>query len=306
MTALYIDPELQGLLEHAPIRPQLSHATLQQLRASTDLRDFEHHFPQALPAICHDIDGPAGVLQIYEYRPSQAPDTTAALLWMHGGGYVMGHGNDAWFGALFSELAGVRVFSVNYRLAPEHPFPAALNDSQCALQWLVEHSANFGIDTARIAIGGASAGAGLAAALALHNRDIAGPSIAFQLLLYPMLDHLHDNPAAFTDVPRWPRATSLQAWEMYLGGTAASPHSVPAMATDLAGLPPAYLCIGEADIFLDEVCTYAKRLQVAGITQKCQTYPGMFHAGESLGYGTSIGRQMSHDYANALADALLT
>lgn len=294
------------MLEQAPMRPLLSHATLAQLRVSADVRDSKHYFPQALPAICHNIDGPAGTLDIYEYRPSQAPDAEAALLWMHGGGYVMGHGNDEWFGALFAEMAGVRVYSVNYRLAPEHPFPAALDDSQVALQWLVEHSAKFGLDPARVAIGGASAGAGLAASLALHNRDLAGPAVAFQLLLYPMLDHLHDNPAAYNDVPRWPRTTSLRAWQMYLGSTTASAYSVPAIATDLAGLPPAYLCIGEADIFLDEVCAYAKRLRDAGVVQKCQTYPGMFHAGESLGYGTSIGRQMSDDYVNALVSALLS
>lgn len=306
MTAPYIHPELQCLLEQAPIRPLLTHTTLAQLRVPTDVRDSTVYFPQALPAICHNIDGPGGSLEIYEYRPSQAPESEAALLWIHGGGYVMGHGKDDWFGALFAEMAGVRVFSVNYRLAPEHPFPAALDDSQIALHWLVEHSTKLGLDAARVAIGGASAGAGLAAALAIHNRDVAGPAVAFQLLLYPMLDHLHDNPAAYKEVPRWPRATSLKAWEMYLGATDATAYSVPAMASDLAGLPPAYLCIGEADIFLDEVCAYAKRLQDAGVVQTCQTYPGMFHAGESLGYGTSVGRQMSHDYVNALIGALLS
>lgn len=304
MTAPYVHPKLQHILDDAPPRPLLSYETLSEIRETGLVIDPESFFPKALPPNCHKIDGPAGLVEVYEFRPSHDPKSEAALLWMHGGGYVAGHGNDPWFGALFAERAGVRVFSVHYRLAPEHPFPAALDDSWAALNWLATQSETLEIDLARLAIGGASAGGGLAAGLAIHNRDQKGPSLAFQLLLYPMLDHLHDNPAGHVDVPRWPRANSMQAWEMYLGGSAPKPSSVAAIATDLSGLPPAFLTIGEADLFLDDVRTYAMRLADSGVALDLKSYPGVFHAAEMQGYGTSIGRQMTDDYVKALAVAL--
>lgn len=303
MPTPFIHPDLQSLAGDTPARPPLSRQTLGHYRIAFG-PDPLGHFPAARPPVLHTMAGPGGPLAIYEFRPSGAPESRAALLWMHGGGYVAGHGKDLWFGSLFAERAGVRVFSVDYRLAPEHPFPAARDDCWAALNWLAAEAAGLGIDPARIAIGGASAGGGLAAALAIHNRDRQGPAVAFQLLLYPMLDHRHDNPAGHMKVPRWPRANSLSAWKMYLGGTEPGPTSVPAVAPDLAGLPPAFLTIGEADLFLDDVRTYAARLSAAGVAAELRSYPGVFHSGEAQGYATPVGQKMSGDYVAALARAL--
>lgn len=262
------------------------------------------YFPNATDPVLHQIPGPGGPLDIYEFKPSKYRPDGPALLWIHGGGYITGHGQDRWFGALFAELAGVSVFSVDYRLAPEHPFPAARDDGLAALNWLSDNSAALRIDPKRLAIGGGSAGAGIAAGLALHIRNISGPELAFQLLLYPMLDNQHATPSGYLDVPRWTRTISLTAWEMYLGGQLPEPTSVPANADELRGLPPTYLCIGEADIFLDETRNYAERLKLAKVPCELCTYRGVFHAAEMLGYGTEIGHRMTNDYVNALKNAL--
>jgi len=166
----------------------------------------------------------------------------AGLLWIHGGGYIVGSAEDN-RALTIAEQLDCTVFSVDYRLAPENPFPAGLEDCHQALLWIYKHAGELGIDARRVSIGGASAGGGLAAALALLNRDQGGPEVVMQLLLYPMIDNLHDTPSGrITNHPAWNRRTSLNAWEMYLDGVPeekASPYASVARATDLAGLPPA-------------------------------------------------------------------
>lgn len=284
----------------------LSLATLAEFRQLSTLIDHTQHFPNSVDPVCHRIDSAGQVLEIYEFKPSHTPDTDAALLWLHGGGYISGHGQDLWFGALFAERAGVRVFSVHYRLAPEFPFPAARDDAWNALKWLAAESDSLGVNPARISLGGASAGAGLTAGLAIYNRDQSGPAVAFQLLLYPMLDHQHDTPSGRLSVPFWTRSNSLAAWDMYLNSKPPEASSVPATTTDLTDLPPTFLTVGEADIFLDEVCVFAKQLSQSGVQSTLLTYPGVFHAAERQGYATPIGRQMVNDYVNALVNALGT
>ena len=304
MTDIYIDPDLKPLLDANPPRPPLSLDTLAQFRQSAVDVPVRETFPTAVAPERHQIEGPGGALDIYQFTPSTVSSTTPALLWLHGGGYIMGEAEDLWFGALFAENANVRVFSVDYRLAPEHPFPAARDDAFTALRWLHRESATLNVLPDRIAIGGASAGAGLAAALALFNRDQAGPSLAFQLLLYPMLDHLHNTPSGNMPVPVWTRDTSLAAWDMYLGGAQPTTTSVPATEENLSNLPPAFLSIGETDLFLDETRDYAARLTAAGISAELKTYPGVYHAAERHGYHTKIGRQMTDDYVAALVAAI--
>lgn len=299
-----IDPDLQSVLDEAPPRQPLTRDSIKLFRETMVAVDAREFFPRATDPVCHVIETPQGPLDVYEFRPSSSKDCDAALLWLHGGGYVAGHGNDAWFGTLFAECAGVRVFSVDYRLAPEHPFPAARDDAWCALSWLAAQSTALGINPKRLAIGGQSAGGGLAAALAIYNRDRSGPAVAFQLLLYPMLDHLHDTESGRMTVPRWPLENSLAAWDMYLNGQQPQPDSVPATAKNLSGLPPAFLSIGEADIFLDEIRIYAQRLQQSNVQAKLRTYPGVYHAAEIQGYATPVGRKMTDDYIAALTEAL--
>lgn len=304
MTIPEIDPELEPILEAFPARVDLHADRITEFRSVKFPPDTNAFFPNAQPPKYHNIKTPDGMLEIYEFQPSRHPKTSKALLWVHGGGYVTGHGNDVWFGALFAEQADMRVFSVHYRLAPEHPYPAALQDCFAALNWLSNQSSVLGIDRDHISIGGASAGGGLAAALAIFNRNQQGPDIKFQLLLYPMLDNRHDNPAGYMKVPRWPRQNSLTAWDMYLGGSEPVATSVPNLETNFDGLPPAFLTVGEADLFLDDVRAYAAKLESAAVPVELRTYPGVFHAAEMFGYHTQIGRQMTNDYVAALKSAL--
>ncbi len=213
-----------------------------------------------------------------------------------------------WFGPMFEERTGFTVVSVAYRLAPEHPFPAALHDAYAALGWVFGTGADvLGLDTTRVAIGGASAGGGLAAGLALFNRDRGGPPIGLQLLLYPMLDNLHDTASGWIeDHPVWCRADSLAAWEMYLSGKpaiAASCYAAASRAADCRELPPVFIAVGEVDLFLDENRDYAQRLLASGVACNFRTYPGMYHGGEVAGIETEIGRSMTQDYVAALRHA---
>jgi acetyl esterase/lipase len=207
---------------------------------------------------------------------AQAP----ALLWIHGGGYVIGKAaQDDALCRRFARDLGAVVASVDYRLAPEHPYPAPLEDCYSALQWLVRLPA---VDPARVAIGGASAGGGLAAALALLTRDRGEIPLAAQLLVYPMLDdrtvgkHL-DNPG----LRLWNQSSNKFGWSSYLGG--ADPEvAVPARRDDLSGLQPAWLGVGTFDLFHDEDLAYAERLKAAGVPCEVEVVPGAFHGFDGI------------------------
>jgi acetyl esterase/lipase len=209
------------------------------------------------------------------YRPAGTTAATPALLWIHGGGYVLGTAaQDDLLCRRFVKTLGISVASVDYRLAPEYPYPAPLEDCYTALTWLAGLP---GVDGDRIAIGGASAGGGLAAALALLARDRAELTPVFQVLVYPMLDdrsvgrHL-DNPGHRL----WNATSNRFGWKCYLGG--ADPEAaVPGRRTDLAGLPPAWLGVGTLDLFHDEDLDYAARLQAAGVPCEVHVVPGAFH-----------------------------
>lgn len=218
------------------------------------------------------------------YRPKSAGMPAPALLWMHGGGYLMGRPEqDDGSCAQFVHEAGITVVSVEYRCAPKHPFPAALDDCYSALRWMALNPQNLNIDPQRIAVGGNSAGGGLAAALAqlAHDRKEVRP--VFQLLVYPMLD---DRTVLRTDIDdsnnvTWTQGSNRFGWEAYLGrecGADELPaYSVPARRADLAGLPPAWIGVGDLDIFHDEDVTYAKRLKECGVECELDVVPGAFH-----------------------------
>jgi acetyl esterase/lipase len=237
------------------------------------------------------------------------PDSSvgAGVLWVHGGGYIFGSAEDDRARVIAEELA-CTVVSVDYRLAPEHPFPAGIEDCYASLVWMVENAAELKIDPARVAIGGASAGAGMAAGLAHFNRDRGGPQLAFQLLLYPMLDNLHDTASGqYVNHPVWNQQTSFNAWEMYLNGSPgveASPYAAATRAADLAGLPPAYICVGAEDLFRDESIDYARRLIAAGVPSELAVFPGLFHAAETFVPGARISQRVQQSFLRALADTL--
>ena len=256
-----------------------------------------------------EIATPDGTVPIVRYQPA-APDPRPALLWFHGGCYVFGTARDDEHGNAFAARAGCAVISADYRLAPEFTYRESVADAFAALRWLADHAEELGVDPERIAIGGASAGGGLAAGLALYNRDHGGPPVAFQLLIYPMLDDTHDTPSGHevADSRVWHRAVSLKAWRMYLGegyGTErVSPYAAAARATDLSGLPPAFVTVGARDLFRDEAIDYARRLMAAGVSTELTVYPGMNHLGELLVPQAAVSRRMRGAYLDAVKRAL--
>ncbi|MEE3848985.1 alpha/beta hydrolase [Gordonia sp. LSe1-13] len=211
------------------------------------------------------------------FRPAGAAADVPVLLWIHGGGYVFGKAQqDDEMCRRFSTDLGAVVVSVDYRLAPEHPFPAALDDCHEALGIARELA---GVDLSRIAIGGASAGGGLAAQLALRVRDLGEQAPVLQLLVYPMLDDRtgSDGPADNESRFRvWNSSSNRYGWTSYLGD--AVPEVVaPARRDDLADLPPAWIGVGDLDLFYDEDLAYAEQLRAAGVTCDVEVINGAFH-----------------------------
>lgn len=233
------------------------------------------------------LDGDPDV-QVRLYKPEGMAAGSPALYWIHGGGMVLGSVEMNDFDcAVRAADFGCLVASVEYRLAPEHPYPAPMHDCFAGLSWLAVSAGDLGVDTDRIAIGGASAGGGLAAGLALMARDRGGPAICFQLLVYPMLDHRNDQPSTrvITDPRVWNRDANRAGWDAYLGAidrSSVPPYASPAVAEDLSGLPPAHINVGQFDLFLDEDIAYAQSLLGAGVPCELHVYPGAFHGSNSF------------------------
>jgi acetyl esterase/lipase len=223
-------------------------------------------------------------LRLRVYKPKSVNAPTPVLVWIHGGGYLIGRPEqDDYSCAQYVHELGITVVSVDYRLAPKHPFPAGLDDCYSTLKWLASHSQQLGIDSKRIAIGGKSAGGGLAAALAQLAQDRKEIELAFQLLIYPMLD---DRTVLRTEIDdsnniTWNHTSNRFGWESYLGqrcGAENVPaYSVPARRTDLSGLPPAWIGVGGLDIFHDEDVAYAQRLKECGVECNLEVIQGAFH-----------------------------
>ncbi|MGV9273951.1 alpha/beta hydrolase [Streptomyces griseosporeus] len=217
------------------------------------------------------------------YRPERG--ARGALVWLHGGGWVMGDlDTDRRWAARIAAASGAVVISVGFRLAPEHPFPAAFDDAYAVLAWVAEHAAELGVDPGRIAVGGHSAGANLAAAIALRARDEQGPQVCFQLLNEPILDDRHDTWSArnFTATPWNNRAVRIAAYRHYLGSRPATPYAAPARAADLTGLPAAYVATAEFDPNRDEGIAYAQRLLQSGVSVELRQWPGTFHGSQAI------------------------
>ncbi|GMU40051.1 MAG: esterase [Chloroflexota bacterium] len=235
------------------------------------------------------------------------------FLWIHGGGMIGGtvESTDAYC-ARIAEEAGAVVASVDYRLAPEHPYPAPLEDCYSALHWFASAAADLGVERSRIAIGGASAGAGLAAGLALLARDRGQITVGYQHLVYPMLDdrNITASSHAVLDTRVWCRASNIVGWSAYLGGRAGEPgveaYAAPARATDLTGLPPAYICVGSLDLFLDEDIAYARALLEAGVPAELHVYPGAFHGSVNTVPHSPLSRRWRDDEVASIRRALGT
>nr|WP_077104574.1 alpha/beta hydrolase [Mycobacterium terramassiliense] len=223
----------------------------------------------------------------------------AAIYDVHGGGFVVGdlEMNHRANVVLARELKVV-VVSVDYRLAPENPYPKPLEDVYAGLVWAATHSDELGVDARRIVIHGASAGGGLCAGLALLARDRGGPEIAFQFLNVPELDDrlMTQSMIAFTETPLWNRPLAVNSWDHYLGAGRAGGQDVPiyaapARATDLTGLPPAYISVMEFDPLRDEGIAYAQALLAAGVSVELHLFPGTFHGSGLVEYAAISQRE---------------
>lgn len=239
--------------------------------------------------------------------PNRDDTPMPALMWLHGGGFVLGNATESLpFLDEIVRATGAMCLSVGYRLAPEAPFPAALEDAAAALDWLCRQAAGLGVDPARIAIGGQSAGGALAAGLALSHRDRGGPPLCLQLLDNPVTD---DRLATASirqgdATPMWDKHCATLSWRAYLGGaTDVSPYAAPARAEDLTTLPPAYVSLAQHDPLRDEGLEYGRRLAEAGIPTEMQLYPGTFHASASLMPGAAVSRRQGEDLRQALKRA---
>ncbi|MEZ4658078.1 MAG: alpha/beta hydrolase [Caldilineaceae bacterium] len=267
---------------------------------------------EGVTSVDHHVPGPPGDpdVMVRVYRPEGA-GTLPGLLWIHGGGYVLGdiEGDDAKARTLAKNVNCV-VVSVEYRLAPEHPFPAPVEDCYAALKWLATNASDLGVNGERIAIGGASAGGGLTAGLALLARDRAEVNVCFQLPIYPMIDNTNTTASshAITEPRVWNRQSNLLAWEAYVGDgwhtEEVSPYAAATRAADLSGLPPAYIPVGELDLFLDENIAYAQRLLQAGVPAELHVYRGCYHGSDVFVPDADASQRFTTGCEQALMRAL--
>jgi acetyl esterase/lipase len=282
----------------ANVAPELRHPLLylpMSLRSERGLRIGRRMMAAAAGRVADGVrvrservpgaDGRPDV-RVLVYERADRARPSGALLWIHGGGLVMGtpeQGHELC--SRFAAELGIAVVSVDYRLAPEHPFPAALDDCLAALAWLHAQAGALGVDPARVAVGGDSAGGGLAACVAQAAHDRGGPALAFQLLQYPMLD---DRTAlrAELDALGWSNTSNRFGWSAYLGHPVCDaeprPYASAARRADLRGLPPAWIGIGDIDLFHAESLDYANRLRAAGVACALDVVPGMYHGAERI------------------------
>ncbi|MFC7614456.1 alpha/beta hydrolase [Actinokineospora soli] len=291
-----MDPELEAFVPLFPradlTDPVGARAGLAALAASAPPPDTT-----GIDVTDHVIPGD---VPVRVYRPQ---DAHGAIVWSHGGGFVMGDlDTEHPWAARVAELAGAVVVSVGYRRAPEHRFPAALDDVYNALVWTAKDA---GVDPDRVAVGGHSAGAGISAAVALRARDEHGPAIRFQLLNQPELDDRQETWSArnFTDTPWMTRDKLAMTWKHYLGDSPGTAYAAPARATDLSGLPPAYISTAEFDPLRDEGITYALRLLQAGVSVELHQWPGTFHGSQAI-LSAGVSQRQVAELAAALRRGL--
>jgi acetyl esterase/lipase len=295
-----LDPELREIVEMLPETA----SAFDDIPAARAM--FEAFLPPG-PAAGEDrldisdvvVDGVA----LRSYRPSGVDGDLPGILYLHGGGFCIGSIATEHAGAVgLANAVQAVVVSVDYRLAPEHPYPAGLDDCYVGLGYLAGLP---GVDSARLAVHGQSAGGGLAAATALLARDRGGPALAFQSLGIPELDDRLETPSmtAYTNTPMWSRVQAIKSWEYYLGGRPADGYAAPARMEDLSGLPPAYVVTCELDPLRDEGIGYAMRMMAAGVSVELHTFPGTFH-GAALVRDADVVRRMEAENVAALRRAL--
>ena len=305
-----VDPELASLLEVFPTR-EFNHDNLAEARSR--VLPMPPAPEGAADLQRRKVPGAAGApeVELYIYRPTGAQGALPCIFHVHGGGYVAGSskGQEAAHKIMAADLDCV-IVSVEYRLAPETPHPGPLDDCYAGLAWTFAHAEEIGVDRTRIGVLGESAGGGLAAALALLARDRGEHRLAFQHLVYPMLDDrtcTHPDPHPTAGEFIWHGPNNRFGWSCLLGHEpgreGVSPYAAPARAENLAGLPPTVISTGALDLFLEEDLEYARRLLRAGVPTELHVYPGAFHAFD-LAPDAEISRTARRDRREGLRRAL--
>lgn len=252
------------------------------------------NFPQ-LQVAEYQYPGPENELTLRLYRPETAAADSPGLIYIHGGGMIMGdlESQDENMREAATEL-NIPIASIDYRKAPEHPYPAAPEDCYAGVSWVFANAQALGMDPSNIGLMGASAGGGLALAVALMLRDRQGPSLRYLLPIYPMIDDRHETTSSneVVDIGIWDRAGSIEAWNWYLGGAEADSYAAPARAENLSNLPPTYIDVGDLDLFRDENITIVQRLSAAGVSVEFHLWPGAYHASELFAPHAALSRKI--------------
>lgn len=258
------------------------------------------------------IPGPEGApeVEVHISQPKERKGTLPAIMCIHGGGLTLGNveATDS-ICQLMALQVNCVVISIGYRKAPEDPFPASLEDCYAGLVWIKNSAKELDIDPKRIGVFGMSAGGNLCLGVALLARDRKGPEICFQAPLCPMIDDRNQTHSSYeiTDGRVWNRQKNIDAWKMYLGdqyGKEVSPYAAPARATDLSGLPPAYITVPDLDIFRDEVIDFVKRLSQAEVPVEFHIHKGCIHGFEHLAPNSSVSQESAKALLKALKTAL--
>lgn len=306
-----LDPQARGLLDMiaAAGSPPMWAQTPDEARAGyAGLSAVAGPPTDVVPSEDRTVPGPAGEIPVRVYRPS-ADGPLAVVVYFHGGGWVIGdlETHDAICHRLAAAVPAV-VVSVDYRLAPEHPFPAAVHDCDAATRWVADHATELGGDPDRLAVAGDSAGGNLAAVVARHARDVGGPSIAFQLLVYPGTDLTGSMPSHVENGTGYLLDSETMTFFLgsYLaGGDPRDPDASPLFAEDLSGLPPALVVTAEFDPLRDEGEAYAERLREAGVPVTATRYDGMIHGFYGLDNLFDAAVRATDETATALREALV-
>jgi acetyl esterase/lipase len=312
MAKAALDPQMKVLLDavNAPGPLFLRAETPEQARAKMQALSEARPFPVVPMYDVEDrhITGPHGQIPIRIYTP-EARTPMGVLIYFHGGGFVLGTLEIYDFLCRsLAAAAGCLLVAVDYRLAPEHKFPAAPEDCYAATRWVAENARALGGDPAQIAVGGDSAGANLATVVALMARDRGGPRLCFQLLFYPAISSANDTPSQrefAADGYILSRADMEWFWGHYLNSAddARNPYACPNLARNLAGLPPALVQIASHDPLRDEGEAYAKQLRRAGVKVTCTRYEGVTHGFVSFADQLDKGKQGIREAAAALRAA---
>jgi acetyl esterase/lipase len=307
--AYAFDPELAPYVELLPTREAGDIEATRAFVAEITRASLARADVSGLRIEDRVVPGTAGAPDVCVriFLPESANRPCGGVLYIHGGGFTVGSIDmEQAQAAQLAREVGVTVVSVEYRLAPEHPFPAALDDCYAALRWLYAQAATLDVEPSRIAVVGNSAGGGLAAGLALYARDHGGPPLCFQYLGIPELDDRLEtwSMRTFVDTPMWTRAAAARSWSMYLGAHDGdvSPYAAPARAVELAGLPPAYISTMEFDPLRDEGILYGLALLRAGVSVELHSFPGTFHGCRS--YPTAITARDADEMVVVLRRAL--